>query len=85
VAVEVVVVAFAFDAHQQELAVFGITLIVVVVLQQFEGMAGFHGSAVARAFVGGAVDVLVKGSCKSRNSRRRSAYSGFSDGNAEDG
>jgi hypothetical protein len=58
---------------------------VVVVLQQFEGMAGFHGPAVARAFVGGAVDVLVKGSCKSRNSRRRSAYSGFSDGNAEDG
>jgi hypothetical protein len=55
------------------------------VLQQFEGVAGFHGPAVARAFVGGAVDVLVKGSCKSRNSRRRSAYSGFSDGNAEDG
>jgi hypothetical protein len=40
-AVEVVVVAFAFDAHQQELAIVGRAVIVVVMLLRFKGVAAY--------------------------------------------
>ncbi|MCY1185165.1 hypothetical protein D9M73_259220 [compost metagenome] len=51
---EVVVVAFALDAHQQELTIIGGALIMIVMLQQFEGVAGFHRPAVT-----GAVETLA--------------------------
>ncbi|CAM3302758.1 hypothetical protein PSPL106493_18500 [Pseudomonas plecoglossicida] len=47
VARHVVVAAAVLHAQQQELTVLGIAHVVGVVLGQFEGVAGFHGPAVA--------------------------------------